>query len=423
MMKKIGKMLLISTVVALGTTFSLDFFMEGFIITLSIILLPLLLMAFEPLRPLTACLFVAVISPGFRAVLTYLGTGSWPYALVREAPSFIFYVVYGVVYTLGYWTAAKRTTTRFLLTVLCADFLSNLAEVGLRTGFSGYEFRVVKALFLIALLRTLIVSGGIIGLKTYRSFLSREEHEARYRRLLMQMASFKSEIYFMHMNMKHIESIMGKSFRAYRTAEETGASDELRTLALDISKDVHEIKKDYIRVIKGLEDLSETRLELKPMSIRDMSRLLIDSLREARSTEQPVVDIVPRIDSDFHVGEHFYLMSVLRNLVVNGMEACEGHSQARVVLQVQETPENLIIHVADNGPGIREADRAYIFNPGFSTKYDPASGNMSRGLGLTLVREMVESHFGGSVAVYRAEPGETVFKVTIPKDRLEGAAS
>lgn len=64
MMKKIGKMLLISTVVALGTTFSLDFFMEGFIITLSIILLPLLLMAFEPLRPLTACLFVAVISPG-----------------------------------------------------------------------------------------------------------------------------------------------------------------------------------------------------------------------------------------------------------------------------------------------------------------------------------------------------------------------
>lgn len=422
MMKHVSKMLLISVIVALGTTFSLNFFMEGFIITLSIILLPLLLMAYEPVRPLPTCLLVAFVSPGFRAVLTYLATGNWQYAITREAPSFIFYITYGVVYTLGYWIAGRRSTSRFLITVMLADFLSNLSEVGLRTGFGGYELGVVRSLLLIALIRTLIVAGVLITLKTYRSFLSREEHEARYRRILMRMASFKSEIYFMHMNMKHIESIMGKSFRAYRTAEETGASEDLRTLALDISKDVHEIKKDYIRVIKGLEDLSEAKLALEPMSIRDMSRLLIESLREDSPPSQLQVDIVPRIETDIHVGEHFYLMSVLRNLVVNAIEACEGEKGARVDLRVQEREDRLEISVTDNGPGIRETDMAYIFNPGFSTKYDPSSGDMYRGLGLTLVREMVENHFEGRVAVRRGEGGFTVFDVSIPKNRLEGCS-
>lgn len=420
MMKNIRRMLMISVVVALGTTFSLDFFMEGFIITLSIILLPLLIYAYEPLGPMTTCLFVSVISPGFRMVLTFLATQNLGYAFTREAPSCAFYVVYGVVYSLGYWYTGKRDVTRLIITVLLADFLSNLAEVYVRSSSMGLEFRVVKALLLIALLRTLIVAVGVIALRTYRSFLSREEHEARYRRLLMLMSSYKSEIYFMNMNMKNIESIMGKSFRAYRIAEETGAADELRVLALDISKDVHEIKKDYIRVIKGLEDMSETRMELNPMNIQDLVSLLLDSLRESAEPGHLAVEIIPKIGTEFRVGEHFYLMSILRNLVVNALEACEGKSEAKVELIVAEEGNSLTISVKDNGYGIRSNDLDYIFNPGFSTKYDPESGNMSRGLGLTLVKEMVETHFGGTLSVGSVYGNHTVFNVCIPKAKLEG---
>ncbi len=419
-MKNVRRMLMISAIVALGTTFSLDFFMEGFIITLSIILLPLLLFAYEPLEPMATCLFVSVISPGFRMVLTYLATHNIGYAFIREVPSSAFYVVYGIVFSLGYGYTGKRNITRLIITVLLADFLSNLAEVCIRSSIVGLEFQVVKALLLIALLRTLIVAVGVIALKTYRSFLSREEHEARYRRLLMLMSSYKSEIYFMNMNMKNIESIMGKSFRAYRIAEETGAADELRVLALDISKDVHEIKKDYIRVIKGLEDMSETRMELKPMNIQDLVSLLLDSLRETAEPGHLAVDVVSKIETEFRVGEHFYLMSVMRNLVVNALEACEGKPDARVELAVAEVEDFLTISVKDNGYGIRITDLDYIFNPGFSTKYDPESGNMSRGLGLTLVKEMVEMHFGGTISVGSVYGNHTVFNVSIPKVKLEG---
>lgn len=419
-MMNIRRMLLISVVVALGTAFSLNFFMEGFIITLSIILLPILIYAYEPLEPFPTCILVAVISPGFRMLLNYFSTQDLYHSFLLEVPACMFYVVYGIVYTLGYWQTGKRTVTRLIITVLLADFLSNLVEVSIRTQIIGLEFQVVKTLFIIALLRTLIVASGIMALKTYRSFLSREEHEARYRRLMMLMSSFKSEIYFMNMNMKHIESIMGKSFRAYRIAEDTGADEELRILALDISKDVHEIKKDYIRVIKGLEDMSEARLELKPMSIQDLVQLLIDSLKESAEPGSLAVEIIPRVETEFCVGEHFYLMSVLRNLVVNALEACEGRPDARVDLLVSEDENTLNIKVSDNGNGIKATDLGYIFNPGFSTKYDPESGNMSRGLGLTLVREMVENHFGGSISVGSVCGTRTVFSVSIPKSRLEG---
>lgn len=418
-MKNIRRMFMISAIVALGTTFSLNFFMEGFIITLSIILLPLLIYAYEPLEPLPTCLMVALVSPGFRMVLTYFSTHNLYHSFVIEVPSCIFYVVYGIIYTTGYWLNEKRDVTRLIITVFMADFISNLFEVTLRTSIVGLQFHVVKALFLIALLRTLIVACGIIAMKYYRSFLSREEHEARYRRLMMLVSGFKSEIYFMNMNMKHIENIMGKSFKAYRIAEDTGAAEELRVLTLDISKDVHEIKKDYIRVIKGLEDMSETRMDMKPMNIQDMVKLLLDSLQESAEPGHLTVEIVPKIESEFHIGEHFYFMSVLRNLVVNAMEACDGKPDARVDLQVKEKDDAIMVMVKDNGYGIKINDFEFIFNPGFSTKYDPESGDMSRGLGLTLVREMVENHFGGSITVESVFGSHTVFNVCIPKARLE----
>lgn len=418
-MKNFQRMLIISAIVALGTAFSLNFFMEGFIITLSIILLPLLIYAYEPLEPMPTCLVVAFVSPGFRMVLNYFATHNLYHAFLIEVPACMFYVVYGIVYTLGYRQAENKHVTRLIITVLMADFLSNLVEVSIRTSIIGLEFRVVKALFIIALGRTLIVACGIMALKYYRSFLSREEHEARYRRLMMLMSSFKSEIYFMNMNMKHIESIMGKSFRAYRIAEDTGAADELRVLTLDISKDVHEIKKDYIRVIKGLEDMSETRLELKSMSVQDMVKLLLDSLKESAEPDHLAVEIVPAVNAEILVAEHFYFMSVIRNLVVNALEACEGKSDARVDLVVAQEDDTITVMVKDNGNGIKPSDLAYIFNPGFSTKYDPESGDMSRGLGLTLVREMVENHFGGSISVSSKCGSHTAFSVIIPKVRLE----
>jgi two-component system NtrC family sensor kinase len=66
----------------------------------------------------------------------------------------------------------------------------------------------------------------------------------------------------------------------------------------------------------------------------------------------------------------------------------------------------VILFVADNGPGVSEADRERVFDPFFTTK-DPGEGT---GLGLAIVaRTVYES--GGLVWVDRAREGGAVFKV------------
>lgn len=68
-----------------------------------------------------------------------------------------------------------------------------------------------------------------------------------------------------------------------------------------------------------------------------------------------------------------------------------------------------MLFVADDGPGVSEADRERVFDPFFSTK-DPGQGT---GLGLAIVARTVHQ-CGGTVWVDRAREGGAVFKVFLP---------
>ena len=74
-----------------------------------------------------------------------------------------------------------------------------------------------------------------------------------------------------------------------------------------------------------------------------------------------------------------------------------------------------VISVRDNGPGIPEDEIGNIFLEGYSTKFDPVTGNIERGLGLSLVKDYVENDFGGEIKIDSQVGKYTVFTVTIPK--------
>ena len=75
-----------------------------------------------------------------------------------------------------------------------------------------------------------------------------------------------------------------------------------------------------------------------------------------------------------------------------------------------------LLFVADDGPGVADADRERIFDPFFTTK-DPGKGT---GLGLAIVARAVHSA-GGIVWVDRAREGGAAFKVFLPA--IESAAN
>lgn len=419
-MNKVKHTLLIAACIALASQFNLRYYVPGFIITLSIILLPIFLYNYVELNPIIVCFTTGIISPLFRGVIEYLELRDLMTTWIMVGPDISFYYAYGIFFYLIYYRAGKEDITRFAAAAFLCDFLSNMVEMSVRTKVIGMNIDIIKNLMAIAAIRAFIAVGVIISIKHYRAFLVKMEHEERYRRLVMLTSSFKSEIYFMSKNIKEIEDVMKKSYYAYKIISESNYPEELKHLALDISKDVHEIKKGYLRIISGLEEISKDKIDETSMSIRDIISILEIDTRDYIRSKKLDIETYFNTKVDFDVEEHYYLMSILRNLITNSIEALEKRKRGFIKLNVYESGEDYVFSVADNGEGIKPSNIDYIFNPGFSTKFDESTGNIGRGLGLALVKDLTDSIFDGSITVQSEVNNGTSFTITIPKSVFRG---
>jgi two-component system CitB family sensor kinase len=108
------------------------------------------------------------------------------------------------------------------------------------------------------------------------------------------------------------------------------------------------------------------------------------------------------------------LVSIIGNLVDNAVDAASDADRPHgsvpaVVVRLAEEAGNLVIDVDDTGPGIPTGAEEAIFTGGWSTK---DGGERSRGIGLALVRQLVDT-LSGTVQV---QPGAGArFRVTVPQ--------
>jgi signal transduction histidine kinase len=105
------------------------------------------------------------------------------------------------------------------------------------------------------------------------------------------------------------------------------------------------------------------------------------------------------------------LTQVWTNLIGNGIDAMDGDGTLEVRTRTDPAdPDDVVVEIADSGPGIPESVRARMFEPFFTTK-PPGKGT---GLGLHLVHDIVVNRHGGRIEV-ESEPGRTVFRVRLPR--------
>lgn len=84
----------------------------------------------------------------------------------------------------------------------------------------------------------------------------------------------KNEIYFMKKNSEEIESVMSNAYRLYERLSAMDVPDDMKKMSLSIARDVHEIKKDYIRIIQGIEQEISEEYDEKQMSFQDLLQIL-----------------------------------------------------------------------------------------------------------------------------------------------------
>lgn len=106
---------------------------------------------------------------------------------------------------------------------------------------------------------------------------------------------------------------------------------------------------------------------------------------------------------------------VIENLCKNAIDAMEGKGAINVV--VSDCGDKICIDVSDTGKGIPRSKFGTVFNPGYTTK------KRGWGVGLSLVKRIVESYHEGKIFVKRSEINKgTTFRILLPK-RMNSKAS
>jgi two-component system, OmpR family, sensor histidine kinase MtrB len=104
---------------------------------------------------------------------------------------------------------------------------------------------------------------------------------------------------------------------------------------------------------------------------------------------------------------------IVANLVANAIR----HGRPPVLVQVSQTPEQVLITVVDNGPGLDEAVLAHIFDRFY--KADAArSRTPGSGLGLAIALENARLH-GGDLIAANAENGGAQFVLSLPRNQRQ----
>ena len=109
------------------------------------------------------------------------------------------------------------------------------------------------------------------------------------------------------------------------------------------------------------------------------------------------------------VGDRILLQQVLVNLVINAMDAMASTptSSRKIVVRTQTTVRGVNVSVEDRGSGVAADVAAHLFDPFVTTK------PKGMGIGLTIVRGIVEAHHGTIHAQNNPERGAT-FRFSLP---------
>jgi two-component system sensor histidine kinase YcbA len=136
------------------------------------------------------------------------------------------------------------------------------------------------------------------------------------------------------------------------------------------------------------------------------------------SARKKKINIDFRHEDFFRTADFYTLISVLNNFIINSIDAIE--EVGWILVEEVNSGNEYVFRVVDNGIGIDSEEMDLLFEPGYSTKYDPVTGRMSTGIGLSHVKQIVENYFKGRIQVYSSKTeGRTCFEVGIPKNNIE----
>lgn len=323
-------------------------------------------------------------------------------------PAVFYYMTYSILVSIWFKMCSHKQKFRLMMGMIFCDFAANSIQLAL---MGHPEGKAIVYSVLIAVIRGLLVWMLYWMYEWEHLFLRKKEHQSHYAQLNQIVTDIYAESFYLRKSMEDLNELTRKSHQLYEDLEAQGQDGQA---ALDIAREAHEIRKDYQRIVEGISSLVHEHEE-KSMKLSYILQIIEDNTKRQIAERGGKITFKLSCHSEMQIQHYYDLFTIVNNLLVNSIDACgEG---GNISLSAEVEKDMLRLRVRDDGCGMDEDTLEYIWGAGFSTKYDKETGQMSTGIGLCHVENVV-SHLNGTKEVKSAPSKGTEFCIMLPVERI-----
>ncbi len=198
-----------------------------------------------------------------------------------------------------------------------------------------------------------------------------------------------------------------------KTTEKNDSEKLLKIINHDVER-IERLITDYSQMLKDEASLSREKMskinliEIINSVVEDFKQDLVNQNKDIKII---VSDLVKSKEGYFILGISNRLEQVVANLLDNSISFSQ--ESQKIEIRIEETSNNLLMTIKDEGPGFSEASPQKIFKRFYSNR--PKSFGKHSGLGLNIVKNIVQLHKGTIAASNRLNAKGAQVEVLLPK--------
>jgi len=183
------------------------------------------------------------------------------------------------------------------------------------------------------------------------------------------------------------------------------------------------LRENGIKLQRMIENLlsfsawqtSSVGLEASEFRLRPLVKQVLENQQLTLLSQRVRLDV--RVDDLTMIADRGKIRLILENLVSNAVKY--SPKGGTIHLQARAAGPQLVLDVADSGPGIPVEDRAHVFDAFYTGRAARGTAVKGTGIGLSVVLEFVAAH-GGTVQIIDGQFPGAHFRITMPLRATSG---
>jgi signal transduction histidine kinase len=160
----------------------------------------------------------------------------------------------------------------------------------------------------------------------------------------------------------------------------------------------------------AMADALDITIRREPVDLVALLRDLVDANQPLAARKDQTITLTPPAKIDC-LCDQDRIREAIDNVLSNAIKY--SPVGGRIEVAIAASDQSAVIRISDQGPGLSPEDIARLFGRFQRLSAKPTGGETSTGLGLSIVKRIVDLH-GGTVEAETTGPSGTTFKIAIP---------